>query len=319
MPYNRKPLTDLRSDVRSELQSRLPAAGGLLRFSNLAVIGDILAGLTHQQLGYLDWIAQQSVPVTATAEYLESWAALIGVYRKYASAATGKVLFTGENESPVPAGTRLNRPDGYRYVTTTEAVIRDGSAVVEVMAVLPDVLEDVSGGGRSGNTDAGIILTMDSALPGVKSQAVSGGLTGGADIESDQSLRSRMLHAYQAPPQGGNMEDVRRWVLEVPGVTRAWVRPWLMGPGSVGIYIMCDKDGMTGFPTGKDGVSTMEPWGAGKATGDQGRVANALYPRQPVTSLVYVASPIPKPIDFEFDSISSGRDMTAEITQAIAT
>ncbi|STJ26665.1 baseplate J protein [Citrobacter braakii] len=87
MPYKHPTLTDLRGQVRSDIQSALPKTGGLLRFSNLKITGDVQAGLSYGHYGYLDWIAQQSTPFTATDEYLEAWAALVAVYRKPATAA----------------------------------------------------------------------------------------------------------------------------------------------------------------------------------------------------------------------------------------
>ena len=91
------------------------------------------------------------------------------------------------------------------------------------------------------------------------------------------------------------------------------------GAGTVGVYIMCDGNDETnhGFP-GSDGISQLDDWGAQKATGDQGRVADYIYPRAPVTALVYVCSPVAKTVDFEISGISHvGRDITAAIAAAI--
>lgn len=68
-------------------------------------------------------------------------------------------------------------------------------------------------------------------------------------------------------------------------------------------------------PVGTDGVSQLEEWGAVKATGDQGRVADYMYPLTPVTSLNYVCSPIERVIDFEISGIS---DADSATTAAIA-
>ncbi|WP_440493011.1 baseplate J/gp47 family protein, partial [Serratia ureilytica] len=143
---------------------------------------------------------------------------------------------------------------------------------------------------------------------------------GGADIETQESFRARMLLAYQNPPQGGSDTDYEQWALAVPGVTRCWPKRRLMGAGTVGVYIMCDGNDETnhGFPVGTDGISQLDDWGAQKATGDQGRVADYIYPRAPVTALVYVCSPVPKTVDFEISGITHvGSDITAAIAAAI--
>lgn len=145
-------------------------------------------------------------------------------------------------------------------------------------------------------------------------------VTDGADIESEEAFRTRMLLAYQNTPQGGNDDDYESWALAVSGVTRAWTARRLMGAGTVGVYIMTDGTDTSnnGFPVGTDGISELENWSAVKATGDQGRVANYIYPRQPVTALVYVCSPIKKTVNFIIDGISTADSTTtAAINAAI--
>lgn len=67
--------------------------------------------------------------------------------------------------------------------------------------MLPSVLDDSSGGGVAGNADAGASLTLDVAIDGVMSVATAiVKISGGADIESEDAFRSRMLLAYQNTP-----------------------------------------------------------------------------------------------------------------------
>ena len=84
---------------------------------------------------------------------------------------------------------------------------------------------------------------------------------------------------------------------------------------------MCDGDDQTnhGFPVGSDGISQYEEWGYyAKATGDQLRVADAIYPKQTVTALVYIASPIAKVIDFTITGIiHQEENVTEEVSAAI--
>lgn len=81
---------------------------------------------------------------------------------------------------------------------------------------------------------------------------------------------------------------------------------------------MCDDNDYAGFPQGSDGISSLEQWGAVKATGDQRRVADAIYPQQPIIALVYVCAPIAQPIDFVFSGISHvDGTTTAAINAAI--
>lgn len=319
MPFKRKTLSELREENRQFMQAELESVGALLRFGNLKVLADMDAGMAHLHYAYLDYIARQSTPFTSTDEWLAGWMALKQIYRKAATAARPPAAtVTGTPGKTLSKGAVLNRDDGYQYTTDSAITINTaGSATVAVTAVLPDITDDVTGGGASGNADAGTILTLDANAPGIDSSVtLIEPATGGANIESEEDFRLRGLLAYQNPPQGGSDTDYKSWALSVSGITRAWIRRRGMGPGTVVIYIMCDGDDKTnhGFPVGTDGVSQLEEWGAVKATGDQGRVADYMYPLAPVTSLNYVCSPIRREVNFDIAGIQSA-DST--VVQAI--
>lgn len=320
MPFARPSLTELRAQVAQDIASALPGSDPLLRFSNLRILGEVQAGLAHEHNGYLDYIAQQSVPFTATGENLESWAALKRVYRIPASVATGTVIFTGADATAIPAGTALVRGDGQSYVTTSPGSISGGSATLPVAAVA-----DPSGlTGAAGNCDAGVAFTVETAIAGLTSTCyAASNFRGGADLESNDALRARMLLTYQNPPHGGDATDYVEWALSVPGVTRAWCVPNAMGIGTVGVYVMFDaaESAHDGFPQGMNGVSQYDPGPGGVprdvvATGDQLAVADAILPLQPVTALVYVFAPVPLSQNFTIANLSAASTETKSAVQA---
>lgn len=311
MPYKRPTLTELRARNQSVITTGLERIGALLRFSNMRVIGDVSAGMSYLHYGYLDWMAKQTNPSTATDEYLAMWGALVSVYKKAATAAIGKsVPIKGTAGVSVSAGTVLNRGDGYQYTLNTDVTMgEDGTGAGVITAVLPDAITDSTGGGAKGNADAGTSLAFDVAIPGINnSVTLTSAITGGTDIEDEEDFRARVLEAFQEKPQGGSDSDYKQWALAVPGVTRAWVVRRLMGAGTVGIYIMLDGDGDTndsGFPTGKDGVSASEiQYPGGVASGDQLTVADAIYPLQPATAVAYICSPVKTVIPFTIAGLS---------------
>lgn len=319
MPFKRKTLSELREENRQFMQAELKNIGALLRFGNLKVVADMDAGMSHLHYAYLDYIALQTNPFTSTGEWLAGWMALKQTYRKAATAARSPaVKSTGTAGATLPAGTVLNRADGYQYVTDADLVISAGkSGTASITALLPDISDDVSGGGSAGNADAGTLLTLDANVPGIDNTlTLIEPATGGADIEKEEDFRQRGLQAYQNPPQGGSDADYKKWALEISGVTRAWIKRRGMGAGTVVVYIMCDGNDKTnnGFPVGTDGVSSLEDWGAIKATGDQGRVADYIYPLQADTAIIYVCSPIEKVVDL---SISGIPDADSDTVQAI--
>lgn len=316
MPFERPSLSDLRGQTAQDIASALPGSDPLLRFSNLAIMADVQAALAHLHYGYLDWISQQTQPFTCTGEFLEAWGAMKAVYRLAASRASGAVQFSGTNGTVVPSGTQLVRGDGKTFSTTADGTVSGG---VVIVAATADA--DPSGLlGAFGNTAVSTAMTIGQAIAGVQTTgAVSTAFTGGADLETDASLRTRVLLAYQNPPHGGDADDYVSWALEVPGVTRAWCVPHGYGAGTVQVFVMLDnvESAFGGFPQGTDGTATGETRDT-HAAGDQLAVANHIFPLQPVTALVYVIAPTANVVNFTINGISGASvDTKAAIAAAI--
>lgn len=303
MPFSRPTLSELRQQTAADINAALPGVDARLRYSNLGIIADLLAALSSGHYGYIDWTAKQQVPFTATDEFLEGWAALKDVTRKPATGASGAATFTATDGKVIPAGTAMNRADGVTYVTTAEATAAGGSVTAPIAA---------SDTGATTNAVVGVALTLGVGISGISSTGVvSAAVAGGADIETSDELRSRMLAAYANPPQGGSKADYLEWATSVPGVTRAWVTPLGMGPGTVVIYFMMDdaEAAHGGFPQGTDGVAANETRDV-VATGDQFVVANAIFEKQPVTPLVYAVAPLPNTIDITIAGIPDASTAT---------
>lgn len=311
MTFARPTLSQLRKQTQADIQSALPGADALLRFSNLAILADVQAALANGHYGYLDYIARQAVPFTATAEALEGWAALKGVIRKAATAARGSVTFTGAIAATIPIGTAVLRNDGLAFTTTAAATVVQGLVTAPIAAVVA---------GAAGNSAVSTAFALASGVSGVASIGYASSLiTGGADVEPDDALRSRMLIAFAAPPQGGSVSDYQQWSLAVPGVTRCWVTAGGMGPGTVVVYFMMDdaQAANGGFPQGASGVAGGETRDTA-ATGDQLALANALFMRQPVTPIVYAVAPRPNLLSFTIAGLATASDtLKAAIASAI--
>lgn len=315
MPYSRPKLSDLKNLVARDIESSLPGSDALLRFSNIGATGKAQANLAHLHYGYLDWIAKMAVPWTAEDEFLEAWAGLKGVIRKPTTQAGGNATFPGVTGKVLPGGTPLIRGDGQTYTTNADATV-DGTGFVTVAATA--VADPAGLVGAVGNCAAGVVLTLGSAVSGIQSGGVAAtAFTGGADVEQDDSLRTRMFAAFQKPPQGGSMDDYVGWALAVPGVTRAWCKPRGFGDGTVVVYTMFDQAnaGSGGFPQGTNGTATGEDRAA-HATGDQLTVANAIFPLQPVTALVYSCAATAFPVNFTITGLTSASLVTRALIAA---
>jgi uncharacterized phage protein gp47/JayE len=313
MPYPHPTLTELRTQAQQDVLGDPSIAGPFLRVSNTRVIARNNADFTALEYGYLDWIALQCTPFTATGEYLEAWAALKGVFRKPPVAAELQAQFPGTvgSGAEIPEGSSVFAADGQEYTVENGAAVDDATGFVTV------AIEATTEGAES-NQDTGTVCALGTAIPGILANGVIiETLTEGADVESDDDLRSRMLQAYANPPQGGARSDYVTWALQVPGVTRAWCAPNAMGPGTVSVYFMMDETEADngGFPQGTNGVSQFEPRDVA-ATGNQLEVADHIFPLRPVTALVYAVAPTPQAIPFTIKGVPVA--MQPQVTVAIA-
>jgi uncharacterized phage protein gp47/JayE len=297
MPYARPTLTELIEQATNDFVTgditdpNGNTVDGLLPIGFIPALGMVVSGQSYEHYGYIDWISQQAVPWTATDEYLAGWAALKRVFRKAATTTMGTVTFsTAAPATDIPAGTAISRSDGVQFVTSADTPVSGASVTVPITAVVA---------GSSGNfaSDTGFVLA--NPINGVAAQSTaSAQLVAGTDTETDDAFRTRMLGVYAAPPQGGDRQDYIEWALAIPSVTRAWVSN-SAGAGTVSVYFMMDvaEAAYDGFPQGSNGVATNEPRDT-TATGDQLTVANALFPLQPVTALVYALAPAATPVNF---------------------
>jgi len=278
MPYNRPQLQEIIDRTRNDVVSRLPNPD-VLKQSNAEVYSRSLSGAAHGLYGYIEWVSRQLIYDTADAEILKRWASIWGINQKAATPAIGTVLFTGSNGATIPAGSVLVAYDGILYETDAAVTIASGTAMANITAI------DAA---LAGNRLSGQTLTLQSPIVAVNAGAVASALTGGTDIEDDDSLRDRLLFRIKNPPQGGSKADYEAWALAVPGVTRAFVYPLEMGAGTVTVRFMMDDTYSNGIPL----------------SGDVTAVANYIEPIRPVTASVVVVAPVAVPLNFTIAGLS---------------
>jgi uncharacterized phage protein gp47/JayE len=299
MPFARPSLTELIDRVSTDIASRLVVVdGAVLRRSLIGILGRTEAGAVHLLYGYLDWISKQCIPDTAESEYLERWAAIWGITRKPATFAVGQVGAVVATPATLLAGTVYQRSDGQQYTTVADQDLPPGTQPVDLIATVA---------GTIANTPAGVALSLLSPVAGVQSSALTlgEGIRSGTDQESDEELLARLLQRIQQPPQGGAESDYIRWALEVPGVTRAWVYPLGMGPGTVVVLFVTDNDPAGPIP---DAATIAE-------------VQAHIDSVKPVTAEVFVDAPNPHIVNFTIklnpNNATVRGTVTAELTDLL--
>jgi uncharacterized phage protein gp47/JayE len=296
MAFQRPTLTDLVSRIEADLISRLEIVTTVLRRAVVRIFARVVAGAAHGLHGHIAWAAKQILVSTADGENLDLHGADFGLARKAATFAEGNVTFTGNNGIGIAAGTRLRRQDGIEYQTNVSGIISGGVVTIATSA---------SQFGALGNADAGVQLTIISAIAGISSSCVvaGGGISNGVDAESDDSYRQRILARKQNPPQGGSKSDYERWAREVSGVTRVF--PIGNFPSAGDVTILFVMDGLPDIIPDSTKVDEVQTYLDDPS-------------RRIICATPIVAAPTGVPLDLTLHVVPNTSDVRAAVTAEIS-
>lgn len=240
MSFVRPTLPQLVERIQADFVSRLDLAGAVLRRSLVYVFARVIAGAAHMLHGHLEFLGRQIFPDLSEEEFLLRHAALYGITRTEPTVSRATVTFTGTNGTTIPAETRLTNSVGIEYEVQVPVVISGGTATATVASVTA---------GAATRLVVGAVLTLESPIVGVNSTAVVATVTqDGDDTERLEALRIRLLEYLAEPAHGGTVADYIAWAKEIAGVTRVWVTPLGLGPGTVLVYFARDNDPAPAIP-----------------------------------------------------------------------
>lgn len=296
MSFNIPTPQELRDQNYNELEAEIEGSNPRLQNSFLNGIAKMTALAVHGCYIYLKYLFRQIFVTTADSEFLDLHGSPLGIDRLEALASSGNVTVTGNNGVSIPQGTLLQRSDGIQYRVTTGQVIALGVATCPVESV------DF---GLTTNALVSDTLTFVSPLAGVDSTATvaSGGLTGGADTESDDDYKARILVRKRQPPQGGAEYDYITWAKEVASVTRAWATGLEDGLGSVTVRFMMDDKYADGIPLAVD------------VTNVQAYIEDTT--RRPITADVIVEAPVAEPVNLSITLVPNTPTVQAAVTSEL--
>jgi uncharacterized phage protein gp47/JayE len=217
MPFSREPLAAILDRAYNNYLSLFKPLDNTPRYNLLKVFASSDAGMYHQLLGDLGFLADQIFPDTAAGEYLRlHWSDRVPPL--YATAAAGAIRIPGVPNAAVPAGLVYASAAGQRYFTESAGRVGDdGAAIVRVKA-------EISGAETNLPPDEELSL-VSSIPPGLDSKAVTAGdgVSGGADGESDEAYLMRVLQYLRNPVRYGKPGDFADWAVDAsPEVSRAW-------------------------------------------------------------------------------------------------
>jgi len=288
--FDRPTFATLIDRITADILARL-GNDDALRRADAPVYGRVQAAESHGLYGHLEFVLKQSTPYTATDEYLDWWCASFGITRKVASAAIGTVTVTTTVGAVVPAATtRMRAVEGAEYSVSAAATATGATLTLAITAAVAGV---------AGNRGAGQVLTLLSPVAGVSSTGTTGVLSGGADVETDDALRARLMARLQLPPQGGSNADYVEWCTSIAGITRAFVRR-LEGSTEVYLYVMAD--GNTDPIPGAALVAAVQTY---------------IDSVRPVTADVTVAAPTAAPLNITLRVVPDTAAVRAAVTAEV--
>ena len=278
-------LSEIWTGVKNAMRTYLPGTDAWVEPNNLSIVGrsfSLAVGSVYERINYL---YRQLFASTADGFHLEFRHAFeYGVSRKAAAPGQGFVSF--QQTAPfatIPIGYTITAPNGVAYEFLTSAAPNaTGLTKVEVRAT-------TTGATTNQQPNTPMTVPANVSYPSLPSVAYvsESGIGGGADIESDEDLRTRVLFRKRNPPHGGSRSDYERWALEVPGVTRVFVSPFKTIDGQIAsalsIYPLFDDSRVNGIPTAYDLLA----------------VAQYIDPLRPVTARVYVVAPVPVVVNIQ--------------------
>lgn len=254
---------DLADDILAQIEASLEQTIPILPKAFLRVLAKIFAGAVVILYRYAGFIFLQLFVAHATMREttingrivrpLVEWGRLVGIgdpleaqRAEHALSVTvvSQVGFLAAGSQVVDAAT------GVIHLTTTDVALNAPTVVVPIRAS-----SDQSGGdgsGSIGNLAPGQSVSFASPTPSIARDAVVIAQTlTGADAETEDAYRARIIRRFQRRPQGGAYADYRDWAEGVAGIVRAW--PYTAAaPGQVDVYIEA-TEASSGSP---DGVPT---------------------------------------------------------------
>lgn len=262
--------------------------------------------LTLKSMAMLYYMAMQVAERRALAAMLKSAEGAqldniglpFGVKRNPATYATVTIHFTlsaaQKSVAMIPQGTRIRTGAGIYFATTEYAQIDIGETSVDVLAKAEEV------GAESNDIPPGVIDTLVDAIPFVAGAENIDTSSGGADVESDDSLTRRIWLSPTTYSCAGPRDAYEFWAMSFRSdIENAIAISPRSQPCTAYIYFMLTGGKM---PSEKD-ISEMETFMMNEA-------------RRPMTDLVICKAPeeVEYSIDFTY-YIGASSKKNADIVQ----
>lgn len=201
----------LVSDYISKYEDLTGETAELTRADPVSLILYACSVQIFQAMLYVDRAGKQDLLKYSYGEFMDNLAALKGITREPAKPAVVTMRFSLQAIRPevvgIPAGTRVSNGEIY-FETYEYAEIPSGDTYIDVTATCQTDGEEGNG------IIAGEINVLTDPIPYVASVVNTESTAGGADIEDDDTLASRIYMAPSKYSVAGPEEAYRYWITQ---------------------------------------------------------------------------------------------------------
>lgn len=254
---------EISDNIIAQLEAALNQTIPLLPKSFMRVLSKALSavfillykygGFIFLQMFVQSASANNTTILGVTVNPLTFWGRLIGIGDPVAATnAELTIDITVENQTgSLPSGTQLiSALNGVTYLTIG-SILLDAATVSATIRAASDQAGG-GGAGAIGNLDPGAIVSFANPLANVARNAVVTAQTvTGANAESTEAYRQRIIDRFQKRPQGGAYADYEQWGEEAAGIINVY--PYTGDPGEVDVYSEATVES-SGDP---DGIPTV--------------------------------------------------------------
>lgn len=275
----------IADSIVSDVEARISATIPLLPKSFTRVLAKALAGSLVIVYKYAGFIWLQMFVAYASFDETEvngrkirplvEWGRLIGIgdprdaTRAEMTIDVSATVLSGS----IAAGTQVLFPDTGAIYLTTAAVALTASTVSVTIRATDDYA------GADGTLEIGNEVEFANPLPNIVRVATVTAVTvQGADAETEDEYRARVVSRFQSVPQGGAYADYRIWGESVTGIVGIY--PYTGVPGEVDVYVEASV-ASSGSPDGIPTTAQLAAVAAAIELDDSG-----LASRRPVNAAV---------------------------------
>lgn len=177
-----------------------------------------------------------AMPLLSWGEYLDDLAAGVKIERNAAETAKGIVTFTGEPGTEIAPGTTVAVEGPADQVEAQEYEVTEGGTIPEGGSI--DLPVEALTSGAAANAPAAAVTLLQSEVAGVEAVTNADPILGGADPESDESLRERLIESKDGEGPG-NTTDYKVWARAYAAeIGRVVVIPLWNGAGTVLVILL---------------------------------------------------------------------------------